>query len=228
MRSSNAGRLTGVLFLTATLSGILGSILLGPLDDLTTATEVAGQADRLTTGALFILVMIAAITLIPVAVFPVLRTQGEPVALGYLATRLLEAILLLPAALGPLALIALARSGSDTARPDIRSYAQWGLPASQFFFCGSVIILNVVLYRSVLLPRWIPAWALAAVVPYLADAFLITYDQTTASSTLHNLLLAPLALNELVLAIRLIATGFRYLPAAASSADYPERNIASR
>jgi hypothetical protein len=80
---------------------------------------------------------------------------------------------------------------------------------SSIFFCLSALLLNFVLYRSKLVPRWISGWALVAVVPYLADAGLVLFGVLTTSSTVHSVLVAPLALNELVLAVWLLTKGFR-------------------
>ena len=50
--------------------------------------------------------MAAAIAMIPPMIFPVLKEHGEGVALGYVVARSVEVVLLLPAAIGPLVLLA--------------------------------------------------------------------------------------------------------------------------
>jgi hypothetical protein len=176
MHEKTAARVTGALFLTATAAGVLGAALLGPLESPH-------------SGALLVLVMAGAITLIPAALFPVLKQYGEALALGYLATRLVEVVLLLP--------------GNDP------TY----LAGSSLFFCLSVLLLNYRLFRSRLVPRWIPGWALVAVVPYLADACLVLFDVLSPSSPVHGALIFPLALNEMVLAVWLVTKGFSVRPA---------------
>jgi hypothetical protein len=56
-------------------------------------------------------------------------------------------------------------------------------------------------------PRWISGWALVAVVPYLADAVLVMFDVLDVSSPIHATLVVPMAVNEMVLAIWLLAKG---------------------
>jgi hypothetical protein len=56
-----------------------------------------------------------------------------------------------------------------------------------------------------------------SVVPYLADACLVMFGVLDPSSAVHTVLFAPLALNELVLAVWLLAKGFR----VPSPADLP-------
>jgi hypothetical protein len=203
MRRRTTARVTGALFLTATAAGVLSAVLLGPLDTASSA--------RLSAGALLVLVMSLAIAMIPPTLFPVLKEYGEAPALGYVAARILEVVLLLPAAIGPLVLAASTPDDAahlETARILTRTYDAWGHPSSMIFFCLGVVLLNSLLYRSGLVPRWISGWALIAVVPYLADACLVMFGVLDPSSALHSILFAPLALNELVLAVWLLAKGF--------------------
>jgi uncharacterized protein DUF4386 len=97
----------------------------------------------------------------------------------------------------------------DSVRALMRTYDIWGHAGSAVFFCFSVLLLNSLLYRSRLVPRWISGWALVAVVPYLAGSFLVMFDLLAPFSAVHTGLFSPLALNEMVLAIWLLAKGFR-------------------
>ena len=214
MRSNTTARVVGSLFLTATGAGMLSAVLLGPLDTLHTPQSIAEGAQKTSAGAIVVLVMIGAIALIPPTLYPVLKEYGEGPALGYVAARILEAVLLTPAAIGPLIVVAIGTNQSDAAHLDTvrvvsRTYDTWGNPASSIFFCLGAALLNYLLYRSRLVPRWIAGWALVAVVPYLAGACLVMFGVLTVSSAIYPLLLAPLALNEIVLAVWLLTKGFR-------------------
>jgi hypothetical protein len=208
-----------LLFIIATGAGVLSVVLLGPQESLQSLDLVAEHKSRLTAGAVAVLIMAAAIAMIPPVFFPVLKEHGEGLALGYLVARSVEVVLLLPAAVGPLVLLAMTSSAAATGTPDAapqfqtvriltRTYETWGPPVSSVFFCLSVVLLNYLLYRSRLVPRAISVWALAAAVPYLAGGFLVMFGQLTLSSTLYNLMSLPLALNEMVLAIWLLVRGF--------------------
>ncbi|GLZ80197.1 hypothetical protein Afil01_50040 [Actinorhabdospora filicis] len=164
-------RLTGTLFITATLAGVPGAALLGT-----------------TAGAALLLLMAAAIAMIPAAVFPVLRRHGEAAAAGYLAARVLEAVLLLPAVGG--------------------RQEDWTYAGGSLFFCLSALILNTVLYRARLVPRWISGWGLLAVAPYLTGAALVMCGVLGTSSPALFALVVPLAVNEMALAARLLAKGY--------------------
>jgi hypothetical protein len=77
------------------------------------------------------------------------------------------------------------------------------------FFCLSALLLNLLLFRTRLVPRWLSGWALAAATLYLTDAVLVLFGALTVSAPAHVGLVAPLALNELVLAGWLLTRGFQ-------------------
>jgi len=214
MHRQTTARMVGALFLTATAAGVLSAVFLGPLDSLDSPRSVADKAHSISAGALMVLVMAGAIAMIPPMLFPVLKKHGEATALAYVAARIMEVVLLLPAAIGPLMMVALSTTQPDagtlgTVRALTQTYDQWGHASSAFFFCLSVLLLNYLLYRSRLVPRWIAGWALLAVVPYLADACLVMFGVLDPSSAVHAILFSPLALNEMVLAVWLLTKGFR-------------------
>ncbi len=223
MYRKTSARVVGALFLTATAAGVLSMVLLGPLDTLSSPRAVAHEANRISAGALMVLVMAAAVALIPPTLFPVLKQHGEAPALGYVVARIVEAVLLLPGAIVPLMVVAVGTSRSpagtsgdpaplDTVAVLFRTQGTWLYAVHSVFFCLSVLLLNYLLYRSRLVPRWIAGWALVAVVPYLADACLVMFDALTLSSPIHALLVFPLGLNEMVLAGWLLTKGFRAPP----------------
>jgi hypothetical protein len=61
-------------------------------------------------------------------------------------------------------------------------------------------------------------------VPYLADAFLVMFDVLAPFSAVHTVLFLPLALNEMVLAVWLVAKGFN-TPSSALAAQAPGRSV---
>ena len=216
MHARTTARTVGLLFITATAAGVASVGLLEPANTAEVGTVI--DPDRTALGALMILIMAAAIAMIPPVLYPVLKRQSEALALGYLVSRTLEVVLLLPGAIVPL-IVAGTASTSPDAMEVLRSYSWWGHPVSSIFFCLSVAILNTLLFRGRLVPRVISAWALLAVVPYLVDGGLVLFGQLTTTSTAHWLLVVPLAVNEMVLALWLLIRGFRTPAVSAGQAD---------
>jgi len=200
MQRQTTARVVGALFLTATAAGIVSAVLLEP-------DSIGDSAYKAPAGALMVLAMSVAIALIPPTLFPVIKQFGEASALAYIVARTVEVVLLLPATIGPLMTIAPGSAHADAARTVTHIYDLWGYTGSQVFFCLGAALLNALLFRSRLVPRWISGWALVAVVPYLADAVLVMFDVLDVSSPIHATLVVPMAVNEMVLAIWLLAKG---------------------
>ncbi|MDP4506121.1 DUF4386 domain-containing protein [Nonomuraea turcica] len=229
MRRRTTARAVGVLFLIATAAGVLSVVFLGQPDTEISRESVMQGARTTTMGALMVLIMAAAIAMIPPLIFPVLKERSEPLALGYAVSRTVEVVLLLPGAVGPLMVVAVSRDALPPGSPNAdarlqtaysltQTYADWGHPVSSIFFCLSVLLLNWVLYRSSIVPRLISAWALIAVAPYLADGLLVMFGVLSLSAPLHTILIVPLAVNEMVLALWLLIRGFnRATPLAEAS-----------
>ncbi|MFC0111425.1 DUF4386 domain-containing protein [Kibdelosporangium aridum] len=199
-----SARVVGALFVTATAAGVVSAVLLGPGDQASTPASA---------GALMVLIMAVAIAMIPPVLFPILKEHNEALALGYVVARTLEVVLVLPATVGPL--MSLSGAPDDIVRIVTGTYDVWGHPGSMVFFCLGAAILNVLLFRSGLVPRWISGWALIAVLPYLADAGLVMFGALAPFSAIHSVLVIPLALNEMVLAGWLLTRGFAVTTAGA-------------
>lgn len=163
------------------------------------------------TTALLVLVMGLSLALIPVVLFPVLRTINETLAIGYLIVRgAIETTCYVLIAtgwllLGPLHGVIAAQPG--TASADLRDVLTAnGVLA--LVFCLGAAMFYVLLYRSRMVPRWIAGWGLAAIPLYVVAALLGMYGAIGIDSTAQTLMFVPLAIQEMVLAVWLIARGF--------------------
>jgi uncharacterized membrane protein (Fun14 family) len=82
-------------------------------------------------------------------------------------------------------------------------------------FCLGAALFYVLLYRSRIVPRWITWWGFVGIPLYVAAYLLAMYGVVDINSSEVNLLSLPLAVQEMVLAVWMIARGFR--PAAVSN-----------
>lgn len=78
-----------------------------------------------------------------------------------------------------------------------------------------------VLFRSRLVPRWLSGWGLIGAALLLVSTVYAGFAQEFGFSTVNTVLNIPIGLQEMVLAVWLIAKGFN--PAAIAA----ERTIAS-
>ena len=207
----------GALFLLSYTGFSIGTALVLPsLDPSTDLANLRADEPRLIAGALLLFVNMAAIVGIAALLFPVMRPHGEGVALWYIGFRIIEAGAFVVGTISVLSLISVSEASIAAAAPSapvyegLRSMAlagNWwaGEMATVAFIFGAVGLYSL-LYRSRLVPRFIAAWGLIAVV-LLIVANLLAVDVTAGFQPLA-LLYAPIALNELFLAIWLIVKGF--------------------
>ena len=218
-----------MLFLVATAAGGLSVAVTEPVlgsGDL--LTGVSAHKTQVLLGALLVLVMGVAVVGLSVAAYPVLRRRSQGLALGYVASRTVEAMLYALGAISLISLVVLSEQYVAAPAPDATSFGamaevlvsvrDWGTAAvldTAVFPVGALILYSL-LYRARLVPRWLSAWGLVGAVLYLAGGVLLALDLVGASSAALVLSNVPLGVNELVLAVWLIAKGF------SSSAGAPQ------
>jgi len=214
--------LTGVFFIVGTVVGVVGlGVVLEPLNSATDYLTVYGESEtRVLVASLLQLCMGVALVGMSIAVSPVLRKFSASAAIAYIGARLLEGVICVILVLSMLALAGLGRDYVAAGSPS-DSYFQvvGGLLLAVPEWAGHVIldvaifplgalILYTVFYRVGLVPRWLSVWGLVGAVLYWVAGLLVMFDLITPLESVHVMLQAPLGLQEMVLAIWLIAKGF--------------------
>ncbi len=222
-----AATTAGVLYIMGTVAGILSKAIAyfpvrGADDPLAYATE---HSDAMATGVLLVLVMGLSLAFVPVVLFPVLRQVDEMLATAYLIVRaavetaiyvILAIVLLLVVPVGETM-----AAGSGTASPAGMRLGALVIDSDgasavlSLVFCSGAVLFYVLLYRSRIVPRWISVWGLGGIPLYVPAHVLTMYGVIDSNSSGQNVLQLPLGVQEMVLAIWMIARGFR--PAALSS-----------
>lgn len=223
----------GVLYIVGTVSGVLCKVLVQfPVRDADDPLGYAAEHRGLVvTGALLVLVMGMALVFVPVVLFPVLRRVDEVLAIGYLTVRgAVEAACYIISATALLLMVPVgdvlsAGEGTATAGGVRLGMLMVDFDAmntvTALVFCLGGAMFYALLYRSGIVPRWIAVWGLAGIPSYVAAYVLAAYAVIGPNSATLNLLLLPLALQEMVLGIWMIARGFRpaRVPMASRAAD---------
>ncbi len=205
----------GVLFIIGTVAFVLSAVVTnGVVTGPAYLAQVAAQPNQVAAGALLILLAGFALAMVPVVFWPVGKRYSEMLAIGYIVFRgALETILYVTLALGWLLLIAL------SSEPEAALLAGFVRTASAVIssqllsipFALGALMFSWLLYRSRLVPRWLSAWGLAGAALYLvvplASMFTLSLD----------VLMGPLAVQEMVMATWLIARGFNSPAIAAES-----------
>lgn len=216
-----AATTAGVLYVIGTVAGVLSKVVFfapvtGADDPLAAAAE---HSDAVVTGALLVILMGLSLAFVPVVLFPVLRRVHEVLAIGYLVVRgAVEATCYVLFAVSSLLLLPLGEvmsAGPGTASPEGVRLGNLLVNAvdvsvvTALVFCFGGVLFYLLLYWSRIVPRWIVLWGLAAIPLYVAAYVLPMYTVIGTNSTAQNLLFIPLAVQEMVLAIWMIARGFR-------------------
>jgi hypothetical protein len=162
----------------------------------------------------------ASIVGIPVAIYPVLKKYDESWALGYLGARIFEGLFFIANIITLLSILSLSREYVAAATPNVAYFETTGaLLLAQFEwnsllldvpFALSAIILNYLLLRSGVVPRWLSIWGLIGGILWVPGALIMMFDLMDAT-----FLAAPIGIQEMALAVWLIVKGFN-APADAS------------
>jgi len=211
-------RIVGSLFLIAMVTSLVGGIWLETMisapDYLIT---VSANHSQVIIGVLLELINCIAVVGIAVAMFPIFRQQNEALALGYVALRIIEGVILIAAVISPLLLIPLSLEYLSAGAPDASTFqtsANLLLSARAYiagllvpiFFSLAALVFYYLLYQSILVPRFISIWGLIAVVLLLAWNLLETFGISVPAGMIFGL---PIILNEIFLGLWLIIKGFK-------------------
>lgn len=210
----------GILFIIATGFLFIGEALYKPAltapDALTTA---AGAKTRVSLGIMLEFLCVVAIPLIPIVLYPLLRRVSAVLAIGYVAFRLFEAVLFVGMEIDKMLILAISER-SVQASPEttaalglfaealVGGSALSGISGSFYnvIFMTGALMLYAALWQARLIPRWISGWGAVSVVVLAVTS--VTSMFMTIPDILAIALVAPLALQEMVMALWFIFKGF--------------------
>jgi hypothetical protein len=230
LRSAKASaRAAGILYLISWVCFFVGAALVSPMRDVGhDLAAIHTQSGQLITGVLLEFGDVAATVGFAVVLLPYLRSGGEALAHGYVAMRVLGAVMYLIAGAATASLITLSEQFVAAGSPVGGAYraaqavavgqATWAVTLDVAPFAVGAVLLYVLLYRTRLVPRFIAVWGLVG-VGMLAVANLINPDVTQLGA--GALLVVPMSLNELFLAGWLIVKGFDRRALAPTDAPPP-------
>jgi len=204
----------GVLYIIGTVALVLSLPVTGAtLTAAGGAGQITAPPNQVAVGALLLLLAGFALAMVPVVFWPVGKRYNETLAMGYVVFRGgIETILYIVMALGWLLLIAL------STQPDAAPLASFvntavaviGDQLLSIPFALGALMFSALLYQSRLVPRWLSVWGLVGAVLYIVPPIGNMFGLSL------GVLMAPTAVQEMVLAVWLIAKGFN--PRAVASA----------
>ena len=114
-----SGRIVGALFIAATVAGVIsvisfGSTLAAPVD----LSGIYANKSRVLIGALFYFVLAAACASITIPMYPILKKYSPGLALGAVAFRIIEGVILMVGVINVLSLLTLSQAFARAGAPD--------------------------------------------------------------------------------------------------------------
>ena len=184
-------------------------------DSIVTAPDIlaniAANQITFTLGAVAMLLNSAAVVGIGVMWFPVLKRYSEPVALSYLATRILEAAFLAVGVMSLLSLTGMGESADAGAGAHFETLSTVAIHLNDLAYRIGMATLGFgslffcyLLFRTALVPRMLAAWGFIGYAVFASGMVLDMFGFDVGL-----LLTIPGGLFELVFAAWLIVKGFR-------------------
>lgn len=215
-------RIMGAWFLGTFVFSIPAFVFYDPILDHATYVLGSGKDTQVGIGALLEILLAISGIATAVVIFPIVKRVNESVALGYIASRTVESILILIGVLSLMSVMALRQdlhqarnTGSlvEAARGLLAVHDQTALLGPQFCAgLGNGILLGYLMWRSRLLPRPMVMIGLIGGPLALVAGIGVLLGVWDITSGLPVALTAPEAIWEFSLSVWLLVKGFRPSP----------------
>jgi len=222
MNNKAASKIVGLFFILAAVTSVIGGLVLYQpiLNDPNYLIQGAANGDQVVLGALMELILVVSAVGTATTMFPILRKYNETVALWHVCFRFLEAIIITVGVISVLSLLTLSREFVAAGAPDtagfrasglsLKAVHDWTFLLGPNFMLGiNTIMYSYIFYKSKLVPRFIPVLGMTGSVLIFLCALLVMFGVIEQVSAWGAVLAVPVAANEMILAVWLIAKGFR-------------------
>ena len=222
----------GILFIVCSVAAILGPTLASATNAPDYLDQLAGNSNRIITAALLEFIWAATGAGIAIGLYPLLKKYNGALALGSVSFRVIEGVFVLIGTLGLLSLLTLSQEFRAAGAPGASAFhtsgalllalRDWQLHViSGLAFSLGALMYYVILYQSKLIPRWLSGWGVLGALLSLAATVLASFARDFGMESVHTYMSIPIGVNELVLAVWLIAKGFNPPAIAVLSARRP-------
>lgn len=207
----------GVLYLITFISSIPALFLLDPVLSNPDYILGAGADTQVTFGAFLDLINALACIGTAVALYSVVKRQHEGLALGFVTTRIFEAAVVVIGVLSILSVVTLRQAGAADGNAESLMPVAQGLVAVRdwSFVIGplmpgiNALLLGTLMYRSGLVPRFIPLMGLIGAPVWLSAQIGIIFGINETATVWSAIGVAPIFLWELIIGLWMTFKGFR-------------------
>jgi hypothetical protein len=228
----------GVLYLVTFVSSIPAFFLIEPVLNDPSYIVSSGVDTQITAGAFLDLVNALACIGTSVALFSLLKLEHEGLALGFVSTRLFEAAVIVIGVVSLLAVLTLRQPGATGEEGTALTVVGQSLVAVRdwTFLIGpgimpglNALLLGTLLYRSRLVPRWMPTLGLVGGPLLISGALGRMFGVNEVASLWSAIGTLPIFIWELSIGLWMTFKGFREsAPVAARFTAESERHARER
>jgi len=204
--------IVGVLFITATVAGIVSGAFLGPRNEEDYLTAIAANENQVIISAFFYALMAISVAGIGIVIYPVLKKYNEVLALGYFGARLVEGVLFAIGVTALLTLITLSNEFVAAGAPDasyfqtfgtvLKAAGEWAYTLGELSFFFSALMVYYLLYKTKLVPQWLSGLGLIGAFMWPIGSL------SLVGSTYSGFFYVVIFVQEMILAVWLIVKGF--------------------
>ena len=209
-------KIVGILFITATITSSLSIWITEPIIEATNLLEAfSDKSSQIAVAGLLMLVDAISVAFIAILLFPILKKKSESLALGYVGMRIMEGILFAAYVAVLLTVLFISKEYSASNVQEVSNFkpigqsflilAEWTFDIGLgIVFAISAMILNYLLFRFALVPKWLAVWGFLGALITMTIVLLKFYDiQVTEALDF------VIGIQEMVFAVWLIVKGFR-------------------
>jgi len=222
--------ITGVVFIIATAASLSSTAFVPALSSPDYLTRMSANVSPVAGGALLLLVAAFGSVGVAVALYPVLRERNAALAIGSVVFRTIEAVMYVVGVVSLLTVLSVSQqftSAGGAQRAVLQavgnalvSLHDHAALAGVFAFSMGALLYYSLFFQTRLVPRWLSGWGVLAIVAMLAACVLALFSDSPVTG--YVLLALPIAVQEMVLAVWLIARGFNEIELPVGSTTRPE------
>lgn len=213
-------RVAGVLFIVATLAGILSTLFLGPINSANYLSNIFANVNSILIGTVLGLVNAGACASIAISLYQVLRKYSQGLALGSVGFRLIEGVLYIVGMTAVVSLLKLGQTFVLAGSPQssyfqtlgdlLLSQYRWvSFGAAPLAFGIGALMYYFIFYQTKLVPRWLSDWGIVGAALCIVSSLLLILGLIGPFSTIQVLLNLAIGVQEMAFAAWLIVKGFR-------------------
>ncbi len=212
--------IVGVLFIIATVSGIIAASIGNPiLDAPDYLTQIAAHEGTIIVETFLVFLMAISCAGIGLGLYPVMKQFSAGLAIGTVGFRVIESMIDILGGVSTIGLLALSQEFVKAGAPDAAYFYTIGavINAGNEWMSNGVMLLcwcigafmyYALFYQHRLVPHWLSGWGLIGITLTTISSLLVMFHVIPGFGTVQVVANLPIALQEMVFAVWLIVKGF--------------------